>query len=433
MKWIFLILCFLSLEVFAQTEKIVTAPLSVEKPEEAKPFLVHKAVLETLKDQAADLGIDFLAFENKLSEKFEKNFATFKEKKLEKTFGKNYSKELSEEQKKAFLDGLEKKKANNFVTFARLSGLLSSYSFKSIEKLPEPATDWKASIILVLDRAKFEKYKERLFSDAAKEYSKIQVLVDVTPLGFAWPDLALEHGSSFSNPLLVSWGKWLTANQPQNVEEISLCEGACQEAFNTWQQVPQEEGMQISSGIANSLWLKVSYNLRKISHNSEINEWKFEWDGSVVLLDANTKKILASHTLLPESKMWRGLDQKTLNSNLASALYRTPLDAFSKVTKKVQDTHRLNRLNRLIVRGYANMGDIVSLMESIKKLGQSLHLEMQLDVFTQKEAQILCFYVGEEKSFTDLLSGVKELKLSHSYKVVDEFSGVHHVLKLIVE
>lgn len=432
MRFLLVLLSLVSFS-YAQTEKTIMAPLPTQKVEEAKPFLVHKAVLEVLKENASTYGIDFLAFENKLNEKFEKFFAGYKEKSISKTFGKNYSKELSEEQKKAHLEGIDRNKNELFVSYSKLSELLDSYSFKSIEKQPAPSEDWKASLILNLSRSKIDKYKKRLFSEGTKEYSKLQVLVEVTPLGFSWPELNLEKSTSFTNPLLTSWGKWLSTNQPQNVEEIVLCEGVCHDAFNQWQQVQQEEGMQIPSDLANSLWLKVSYNLRKVFHNSQINEWKFEWDGSVVLLDANTKKILASHTLHPETKTWRGLDQKTLNSNLASGMYRSPLDSFNKITKQVQDSNRINRLNRLRVQGYANMGDIVTLMETIKKLGHSINLDLKLDVFTQKEAQILCFYVGEEKSFTDLLSSVKELKLSHSYKVVDEHSGVHHVLRLIAE
>ena len=59
-------------------------------------------------------------------------------------------------------------------------------------------------------------------------------------------------------------------------------------------------------------------------------------------------------------------------------------------------------------------------------------LETQMDYLKSSEAQILCFYQGEEKSFTDLLSRVKELKLSQSYKLVNEFNGIH-TLKLVTE
>ena len=71
-------------------------------------------------------------------------------------------------------------------------------------------------------------------------------------------------------------------------------------------------------------------------------------------------------------------------------------------------------------------------MEELKARGSSLGLDVQMDFFKSSEAQILCFYQGEEKSFTDLLSQLKELKLSQSYKLVNEFNGIH-ILKLVTE
>jgi hypothetical protein len=114
-------------------------------------------------------------------------------------------------------------------------------------------------------------------------------------------------------------------------------------------------------------------------------------------------------------------------------MYASPLAAFNKAVKKLQESSRLNRLSRLVISGHKHLGDVSDLMKLLKKEGQNLGLELQWDLFTQKEAQLLCFYQGEEKSFTDLLSRIKELKSSHSYNVVNEFTGVRHVLKLIAE
>ena len=72
-------------------------------------------------------------------------------------------------------------------------------------------------------------------------------------------------------------------------------------------------------------------------------------------------------------------------------------------------------------------------MDMLRKEGSKLNFEVQIDLFDQKETQLLCFYQGEEKSFTDLLSQVKELKSSQSYRLVNEFTGIHHVLKLVAE
>lgn len=435
MKLLALLLFFFTTSALAQlaTERTVSMELKAANQEEAKPILLHEAVKTAIEQYSTEMGLNSKTFHTHLNAKFDKYFEAFKNRKMSEKFGKNYAAELTDDQKKIFLDGLEEQKHKLFIKFSRLEQVLDSYAFKDIQRDQERPELWKANIVFNLNRAKLEKLNARLLSADSKQYSKLLIISEVNLINMSWNDLGLEQSSVFSEPLMSSWLKWMDSNGPSNVEEINLCTGECLSLFNSWQDLPQEEGMSVPENLLNGAWLKVSFNLRKISYSKGLNEWEFEWDGSVVMLDMNTKKILSSYTILPETKSWRGLDQKSLNSSLASAMYRSPLDAFQKSVRKLQDNLRLNRLSRLVIQGHHHMGDILSLMDLLKKEGNKLNLELQMDLFTQKEAQVLCFYQGEEKSFTDLLSRLKELKSSHSYRLVNEFTGIHHVLKLIAE
>ena len=416
-----------------ETQKTVVQEIPTKKASEAKMFLIHSAVMEMIGEHSKELGFSGEEFKNKLEEKFENYFKGFKERKISEKFGKNYSTNLTEEQKKTFLDGLDSNRPVEFIKFSKLDRLLDSYALRQILNEPSDGNSWKAVIVLKLNNSKVQKHYARLTTNEAKQYSNIQILTEITPMGFSWPDLELEKATSFSDPMMDSWLTWFSNNHPGNVEEVTLCNDECLQDFSEWQLIPQEEGMTIPENLLNSLWLKISFNLRKVSYTAGINEWEFEWDGSVILLDVNTKKNLFSYTMKTERKVWRGLDQKTLNSALVTSMYRSPLDALSKVVRKVQDTPRLNHLGRLIVQGHRNMGDVLLLIDLLKKEGTKIGLELAPDLFTRNEAQLLCFYQGEEKSFTDLLSQVKELKSSQSYRLVNEFTGIHNVLKLIAE
>lgn len=435
MKSLILSFFLLSSVCFAQieTEKTVVVEQTFASAEAAKPALLHEAVLEGLKQHASELGIDFATFEGKLKEKFNLWFEDFKTRSLSEKFGKNFAAELSEEQKKEFLTGLEARRSAEFLNFAKLGSLVDNYAFKTVEKNPTPPETWKGTVVLNLNRPKVERMYSRLQTDSSKVYQKIFIVNEMNLLNLTWQDLGLESEGVFTEPLLTSWNKWFQSNQPSNVEEVVSCTRKCLDDFSKWQALKQGEGMQVPHELSNSIWVRVSFNLRKVLYKEEIREWHFVWDGSVLVLDSNTKKIISSTTMNPEKKVWRGLDQKSLNSKLASSLYRSPLEAFTTTVKKVQDLPRLNRLNRLIITGHQKLDDVLLLIDQLKKTGTKINFEVQLDTFSQKEAQVLCFYQGEEKSFTDLLSQVKELKSSHSYKVVNEFTGVHHVLKLVAE
>lgn len=433
MKLIILFLLF-SVGAHAQikTESVVTVSEAGKKPSETKAELLHEAILDSISRYSTELGINATEFKNKLTEKFNSYFEGFKERKLSQDLGKNYTKELSPEQRASIMAGLESHREEEFIRYARLERLLDSHAFKSLEKIPESQIV-KGTIVLNLNRGRLEKFYKRLLSDDNKQYSKVMILPEINLIGMSWGELDIEKSTLFTDPILNSWSKWFTANQPSNLEEVIKCQDGCVEGFNNWLQIPQDEGMQVPELIRDSLWLKVLYHVRKVSFVPDINEWKFEWEGSLVLLDANTKLLLSSSTIPTQTRTWRGLDQKDLNSKLASALYRGALEGMTRFSKKIEESSRFNRLGRLVITGHKNIGDVLSLIELLRKEGSKLYLELKLDYFSQNEANLIYFYQGEEKSFTDLLSGVKELKSSHSYQVVNEYTGVHHLLRLIAE
>jgi hypothetical protein len=432
-KWIALFLIIMAPMTWAQieTEKTIQESLPDASEAEARDILLHSTVLQVIEQNGAEIGIDVLAFRAKLEERFNQYFGLLKTSRLSQKFGKNYASELTEEQKKAFLDGIELTKAKEFREFSRLSSLLDSYSFKSLEKDPEGP--WKGVIALNLNKSKLFRFNERLLLNEDRWFKKLFIIPEINLIGLNWSQLGLEQQANFSEPLLNSWFKRVENSAPSNLDEIVPCSKSCSDEFYRWLQIPQDQGMEISSLALNGLWLKVSFNIRKMTMRADINEWQFEWDGSTILLDANTKDVLASYDMLREIKTWRGLDQKGLNSALASALYRSALDPLDRSIRKIQESQRLNRVSRLVIHGQQNLDDVISLIELLRKEGGPLFLNPRLDNFSQKEAQLLCFYRGEEKSFIDLLSRLKELKSSQSYRIVNEFTGIHHVLKLIAQ
>ena len=416
-----------------QTEKTVSYSLKTTKADEVKPYLLFKATDEALKQYSTELGFNPEELKQNLEKKFETYFETYKQRKLTAKFGKNYSEQLTEDQKKEFLAGLESHREQEFIKFSRYLTILDGHSFKGISPDPKTLELWNAVVYININRVKLDNLIKRVNSNQTKQYARLNIISEINLIGVSWNELGLEREDSFNDPLMNSWGKWFLSNQPVNVEEINLCKDECLSSFEKWQQLRQDEGLVIEPDQVNDLWLKVSYNLRKLSYLPNLNEWHFEWSGRVVLLDANTKRILSTEELLPENKTWRGLDQKGLNSALASFMYRSPLSAFSNMSRKMVELPQLNRLSRLVIQGQSHLGDVLSLMDMLKKEGRGINLDLQLDLFTKNEAQLLCFYQGEEKSFSDLLSRPKELKSSESYRLVNEFTGIHHVLKLVAE
>lgn len=51
-------------------------------------------------------------------------------------------------------------------------------------------------------------------------------------------------------------------------------------------------------------------------------------------------------------------------------------------------------------------------------------IKASLESFQKDEARLLCFFQGEAKVFSDLLSQLKELKSSHSFVLSSDLTGL---------
>lgn len=255
----------------------------------------------------------------------------------------------------------------------------------------------------------------------------IWLVSDMTLYEMNWQHLNLEKEVSFTRPLMESWKNFLEENNKDKKFDIQLCLDECRQYLRLWEEKLPPVMTEIpTDAYANGIWLKLSIDLRKLpaAHS-------FGWEGRVVALDINTKRVLVSSELQPENKSWPGLEQKALNSALATRIYRTPLSVLKSLPTELNKLSPLNRASKLVIKGYRNLSDVYKLIEVLKTRGSSLGIEFSWEFFGPTDAQVLCFYAGEEKSFTDLLSQLKELKSSYNYGLVNELDGTTHVLKMV--
>lgn len=434
MRYLFVILLLISFTAQAQLLNQVEVSQKLEGlPEaEVRVDLLHTAGMKSIEKFAPELGFKFDVFKAKLDEKFEASFVALKERKLVEKFGKGYKEKLSGAEKAAFLTNIEKEKHSHFIRYSHSIEILRSHKFSALSQNEKEPGVWTAKVDVDVDKVKLERLLRRMVSNESKAFSKVFLITEVTPLQFSWPDLGLETESNFINPLTDSWIKWLNENSPNTVEEIVLCDSNCMNFYSSWTETHVDH-LNIPEEYARSVFLKVNLFLKRTSYQMSVKESSFEWEGRSLIQDVGTKRILGSFTLPIETRSFRQADQKSLNSSLASSLYRSPISAFMYFRPKLEEKMGFNRVTRLVIKGQHHLGDVIALGELLKTRGSSLGLEVYLSSFSREEANVICYYQGEEKSFTDLLSSIKELKSSHSYTLVNEFTGVHHVLKLVAE
>jgi hypothetical protein len=432
-KYFFLLL-LISNFAWAQLLNTVelTEKLSVSDEAAAQKELLHKATLKSFEKFIPALGYKYNEFDEKLDAEFKEYFNNYKEKKIIEKFGASHKTNLSETERAAFLNNLDKEKHDLFIQFSRTAAVLRSHSIAQIQQNEKDPFTWTAKINLDVDKIKLERFLNKIMKGENKPFSKIIIITEINSQDFTWPDLGLDNEKVFTNPLNNSWLKWFNENPPSTVEEVVLCDEACMNYYIKWSET-QLSQISVPEEYRNSVFLIVNMQVKRVVLIENLQEIKFEWQGRTLLHDLATKRILESFTLPTEKRTFRQLDQKAINSGLVSSLYRSPLTAFMQFSKKLEEKVGFNRVSKLVIKGYRHIGDVMALNETLKTRGTSLGLNIDIESFSKDEANLLCFYRGEEKSFTDILSGLKEVKSTHGYTLVNEFTGVHHVIKFVTE
>lgn len=252
------------------------------------------------------------------------------------------------------------------------------------------------------------------------KYGQVWIVPEISTKSFNWEDLGLGRKELFTDPLAQAWEKWLAENLSSLVQKVDVCTAECLAYLTSWEgQNPKDLKEKMDEKYSGGMWLRIWIEVEKLT-GQNVDEASFQWEGRAVLVDINTKKTISAEVLWPERKKWSGMDQKTLNSALASMLYRAPMGAFVRFKSILSNTNKIENSATLLVQGHRHLGDVLDLSKALKSRGLNLGLQVHLESFTKGEARLRVFFQGEEKSFTDLLSQLKELKSFRDLKLVIE-------------
>lgn len=266
--------------------------------------------------------------------------------------------------------------------------------------------------------------------DGPPVFSKLWIRTEIVPMNFAWQDLELTREASFTGPISGAWKKWATENLPSTVGEVDICSSDCVNFSEQWESTPRLEVLSSPSPLyGGGIWL---LTVIKVWKHLEGTEGPFyQWEGRTVLIDINTKRVMANLPLGPYRRSFSGLEGSGLNSALGNQIYRSPLALFKQLMQVLAKGVRLDRALRVKVTGHRHILDALELMRLMQTRGTHLGLEPGLLGFSKTEAYFLCFFQGEEKSFTDLLSRLKEVKSSKSYNLVIRSEGQEAVIQMV--
>lgn len=135
-------------------------------------------------------------------------------------------------------------------------------------------------------------YGGRIFAAQTKEaqtndFKKKNILVlDLNIQHFSWEDLLLKRESDFVEPILESWVKWFKDHPSKHLSTPEICSSPCT-AYRDWTSRAVFDS-RLEDHV--SLWFKVNLSVRKLGSELPQKSNLYEWSGSLIVMDAKTKK-----------------------------------------------------------------------------------------------------------------------------------------------
>jgi hypothetical protein len=270
--------------------------------------------------------------------------------------------------------------------------------------------------------------RAEISSSSPKE--KLYLYSSITPANFNWTDLSINKESSFIGPISQAWQKWFLEKLNLNIEDFQICELDCQLFLKEWESKSDSEAIKIPEKYENARLIKVYINLWD---KSTSDEKVFYWEGRVALFDIKNNNVITTIKVPYQKREFTLTEMNSLNSKLGSLIYRSALGTFIQVKDLFRKNEIADNMARLKVVGHKRLSDAMDLANLLQAKGVNIGLKVKLDGFSKEEANFKCFYQSEEKSFSDLLSQLKELKSSESYNLVNQSKDSRFVLRLLTK
>lgn len=265
--------------------------------------------------------------------------------------------------------------------------------------------------------------------EGIKEFFKIQdrptsrlFIVDEYEIqGFTWDDMKLKNPDNFFRPIADTWQKDLRGE----ADDIEVCVGECLKFYTVWMSQSSDD---LKAYPEDFYFEHISFFVQRPSFDPSVKEVMFTWGGRVHASSWSNKDQSKTFEISQEHAKWLTHDQKEVNSKLAQRIYQSGLLPLKKSLQALTQGN-LGRLSLVLeLKGLRNIEEAMSFIRSLRKKDPKLALEAELDSLGPQSIKLKCHFAGEEKRFTDLLSSIKELKLSRSYKIESNLvQGVHSV------
>lgn len=390
-----------------------------------KDQLLYSATRQVLTQEMKKLNLNSDLFWEKFDEKFNLYFESIQEN-LHKKFKMDEEK-VSAKQRTAYTKALRKKKLAVKEEYGNLKRILTRYAVKRMSRSSRDPNSRYIRIQAQVNRRKLQKmYLKFVTENTKRVFSKLFVSMDFRLEAMSWEDTGVAVGDDFVNALKNHWKNDLSGLLSEQFSEIEFTDKARENELIEFSKLNQDTASTLSSDnneegevgeLRNSLWMRMSYNFKKIADNEGTKTKKFLVSSDYLLIDMATKKLVDFNDFGPIEKEYNYKDQRELSSHFASFVYQIPKSHFQVIPKKIASLPVVKNRASIKVWNYKNLNSLLELQKIFLDRGLKLQFSSSIESMDNQKARILLEYVGSFDEVKNYLFALDNIKLKTGEKV----------------
>lgn len=381
-----------------------------------KKQLLFNAFKDIISKELKNEGLSPNVFWEKFEEKFDESFEPVQES-LTLKYGIE-EEDVSAKKKEKFKKELRLKRLKSRGQFGGVKTVIHSYSIKRMTRSTQLANSRYIQINGRLNKKKLNALYLKLTNNGEfKLFKNLFITADFSLGNMTWADAGVEVKNDFITVVKDHWKKWLDKSLSESIENIIIVDSEQERKIKDFLRIPTE-GAQIGDNLKNSLWLKFNVKILKKNEDPILRKREFAFNLEFLLVELEKNTLLSHFDFNSTAQKYDFKDSHELSSNLASMVYRIPLDKFRDFKKMISNLPANSHNLFLNVKNLGSIQELFEFNEFLAEKGVSLQVSTTIKSLNGKSARIGLTYQGNHQELSDFLKSLNSMDFKKNKSIL---------------
>lgn len=382
-----------------------------------KDQLKFSAFKDVITKELKNMGLDQAQFWQQFDAKFEEYFEPIKQSLKEKY--KIDDPKVTAKQKMQYGETLRIRRLRTRAKFGKLTRVVRSFSIKNVSRSTTMPNSRYMNISAKINRKLLRNIYFKFTSQGqARHYHTLYITADFQIEAMTWLDAGVEVENDFTKVIKEHWKKWFLENMNSYVDNIVITDVVTHEKISSYFKLVEKkiggesaEESNIDAELRNSLWLKISSKIKKLSDDTIMNTKEYEVSGDFLLIDLKSNRLIKHYDFVDEKKSLGVENNHDLSSNLASMVYRMPIPSFQEIPKNISALPPSLEKIGLEVFNVKNILDLIKLKEILATKGIAYRFESEINSYSGTVGKLLLSFQGTNDNIVQTLNSMNNVEL----------------------